>query len=83
MARRNTHLGRNAGNGCADLFKWQRKGGREAQEGGDICIHIADSRCCTGEINTTLKSNYTPIKDIKTNDKEQRKSPTFSPGILR
>ena len=54
MARRNTHLGRNAGNGCVDLFKWQKKGGREAQEGRDICIHIADSRCCTGETNTTL-----------------------------
>ena len=29
-------------------------GGREAQEGGDICIHIADSCCCTAKINTTL-----------------------------
>ena len=28
--------------------------GREAQEGGDICIHIADSLCCTAETNTTL-----------------------------
>ena len=28
--------------------------GREAQEGGDICITIADSRCCIAEINTTL-----------------------------
>ena len=24
-------------------------GGREAQEGGDICIHIADSLCCIAE----------------------------------
>ena len=23
--------------------------GREAQERGDICVHIADSRCCTAE----------------------------------
>ena len=29
-------------------------GGREAQEGGDICIHMADSFCCTAEINITL-----------------------------
>ena len=29
-------------------------GGREVQEGGDICIHIADSLCCTAETNTTL-----------------------------
>ena len=29
---------------------------------GDICIHIADSLCYTAETNTTLQSNYTPIK---------------------
>ena len=28
--------------------------GRETQEGGEICIHIADSVCCTAETNTTL-----------------------------
>ena len=32
------------------------------QEGGDICIHIADSFCCSAETNTTLQSNYIPIK---------------------
>ena len=26
----------------------------EAQEGGDICICITDSFCCTAETNTTL-----------------------------
>ena len=31
-----------------------RVGGREAQEGGDISIHIADSLCHTAETNTTL-----------------------------
>ena len=35
--------------------------GREVQGGGDICIHKADSLCCTAETNTTLSSNYTPI----------------------
>ena len=29
-------------------------GGREAQEGGVICINMADSCCCTTETNTTL-----------------------------
>ena len=29
-------------------------GGREVQEGGDKCIHIADSLQCTAEMNTTL-----------------------------
>ena len=28
--------------------------GREVQEGGDVCILMADSRCCTAETNTTL-----------------------------
>ena len=30
------------------------RGGREVQEGGNICIHIADSVHCTEEINTTF-----------------------------
>ena len=48
-----------------DLQEWdERWGGREVQEGGDICIHIADSLCCTVETNTTLYCNYTPIKKI-------------------
>ena len=34
---------------------------REAQEGWDICIHIADPLCCTAETNTTLSNNYIPI----------------------
>ena len=39
--------------------------GREAQEGGDVCILKADSWCCTAETNTTLESNYPPIKKKK------------------
>ena len=37
-------------NGLEDMG-W---GGREAQEGGDVCIHIADSLCSTAETNPTL-----------------------------
>ena len=29
-------------------------GGRELPEGGRVCAHIADSFCCTVEINTAL-----------------------------
>ena len=36
--------------------------GRDAQEGGHICIHMADSRCCAAEAITTLLSNYTKKK---------------------
>ena len=41
---------------CYDLEGWDREGGREAQEGGDmgICMHMADSLCCTAETNTVL-----------------------------
>ena len=36
-------------------------GGREAQEGEDICALIANSCCCTAETNKILQSNFTPI----------------------
>ena len=40
---------------CDDLDGWDLGvGGREAQEGGDIGIHTADSLRCTTETNTTL-----------------------------
>ena len=41
---------------CGDLDGWDGgvAGGREVQEGGDICIHTADSLHCTAETNTTL-----------------------------
>ena len=38
------------------------RSGREIQEGGGTCIHISDSLHCTAETNTTLQSNYPPIK---------------------
>ena len=38
---------------CDDL-EGQDVAGREAQEGGDICIHPADSLRCTAETNTTF-----------------------------
>ena len=40
---------------CDDLERWDWEGdGMEAQEGGNICVHIADSLCCTSETNITL-----------------------------
>ena len=36
-------------------------GGRESQEGGDVGV-LRDDSCCRAETNTTLYSNYTPIK---------------------
>ena len=54
---------------------WGWKGG---QEGGDICLLMADSHsyCCTAETNTIQESNYIPIEKhlkIKKGKKEGRK----------
>ena len=38
---------------CDNLEGWDGVG-REAQKGGDICILMTDSCCCTVEINITL-----------------------------
>ena len=44
--------------GSTQCFWWPRwlgwGGRRLGQEGGDICIHIADSLHCTTETGTTL-----------------------------
>ena len=49
---------------CDDVGGWngELEGGREAQEGGNKCIGIADSLHCTAETSITLQSNYIPIK---------------------
>ena len=36
--------------------------GRETEEGGDMCIHTANSLHCTAETNTILESNYTQTR---------------------
>ena len=48
---------------CDDL-EWWDGGRREPQEGGDTCVCMVDSLCCTTVTNTTLYSNYTPIKKV-------------------
>ena len=49
------------------VVTWRGGGGGEVPEGRDICIQIAGSLCYTAESNTTLQSNYTPIKKKKRN----------------
>ena len=40
---------------CDDLEGWDERNRRKVQEeGGDICIHIADSLHCSAETHTTL-----------------------------
>ena len=42
-----------------DLEEWERVGGgRGVQEGGDICIPVADSCWCVAKTITILLSNY-------------------------
>ena len=49
---------------ASGIFKLHFKGGGgEAEEEGDINIHLAHSHFCAAETNATLQSNYTPIKD--------------------
>ena len=55
------------------------RGGREAEEGGGICMHMADSCCCTAETNTTLQSNYSPIKNKKLNSFQKKKKKKIGP----
>ena len=43
------------------MGRGRSRGRREVQEGGDICICITGSLCCTAETSTTLESNYTPV----------------------
>ena len=38
---------------CDDLEGWDGEE-RGSKRGGDICIHVADSLCCTAETNPTL-----------------------------
>ena len=45
-----------------DKEGWDGGGGRKTQEGEGICILMPDSPCCTEKSNTTLQSNYPPIK---------------------
>ena len=40
-------------------------GGREVQEGGDICVPMTDSHYCMPETNTTSKSSYPPTEKKK------------------
>ena len=35
--------------------------GRKVQEGGDACVHLAESLHCTAENNTMLENNDIPI----------------------
>ena len=39
---------------CSVMAQRLDGGGREAQDGGGICIFIADSLCYMAEMNTTL-----------------------------
>ena len=47
---------------CDDVEGWDGVGRwEEAQEGGDIRIHVADSWCCTEKTSTTFKALILPF----------------------
>ena len=41
---------------CGDI------NGKEIQKRGDICIHVADSLCCTAETNILNQLHFNKIK---------------------
>ena len=48
---------------CDDLEGWDgSRGGREVQEGGDMCILMADSHCCMAETNKQWKAIIFQLK---------------------
>ena len=49
---------------------------KEIHKRGKVYIQITDSLCCTVETNTTLQSNYIPIK-INLKKRGPRNSPCF------
>ena len=55
---------------CDNIEGWDGEGsGREAQEGEDICRHVASSHWCMAETITILWSNYPLIKNFKRENK--------------
>ena len=47
---------------CDDEWDWGWRGGREAQEGRDLCILTTGSHCCTGETNIIIKQLFSNLK---------------------
>ena len=47
---------------CDDLEGWDGGGGREAQEEGDICIHIAVSHCVQQKLTQHCKAITLQLK---------------------
>ena len=58
---------------CDHLEGWDREGAREVQEGGDICMHMADSLWCTTGTNSIVKQLYSNKDLLK---KRRRKQAT-------
>ena len=51
-------------------------GGREAPEGGDICVHVADSLHCTQKL-THFKAIILQLKNIKIKTRQKYKGLAF------
>ena len=57
---------------CSAMTWGRREAGRETQEEGNVCIHIADSHCCKTETQTTRQSDYTPPTTTTTTTKTRK-----------
>ena len=47
---------------CSETTLGGEGGGREAREGGDICVHTADSCCCTQRLTRHCKAIILQLK---------------------
>ena len=48
---------------CDNLEAWDGGGREVVSRGGNICIFMDYSHCCTADQNRTLQGNYPPIKN--------------------
>ena len=48
---------------CDNLEAWDGGGREGVSRGGNICIFMDYSHCCTADQNRTLQGNYPPIKN--------------------
>ena len=72
---------------CGNLEQWEGvRGGREIQEGMDMCIPIADSCWCMAETNSIAKQfplNYKQIKQESTYQCRRHRRCRFEPWVRR
>ena len=70
---------------CDNLDAWDEGDGREVQEGGDTCIHIAYSLSCTAEASTISSVQFSSVMSNSLGPHEPQHArppcPSPTPGV--